>query len=102
MNLVDVAVTQGSKKERQAERFRELQNACNYIGFGLLTTAPNGLEKINPHSRQQEPDHSRKCVKVIADILKPPNPRVTLFPHAPDPNTTPLPTHFLPIASLAT
>src|SRR3989449_8151239 len=42
MNLIDVAVTQGSKKERQAERFRELQNACNYLGFGVLATGPNG------------------------------------------------------------
>src|SRR5262245_855338 len=42
MNLINVAVTHGSKKERQAERLRELQAACQYIGFGLITTAPNG------------------------------------------------------------
>src|SRR5438094_3261308 len=51
MNLLDVAVTQGSKRERQAERLHELQNACNYIGFGLLRAGPNGLEKINPLAR---------------------------------------------------
>src|SRR6266446_1538875 len=32
MNVINVSVTQGSKKERQAERFRELQKACKYIG----------------------------------------------------------------------
>src|SRR5437867_6036632 len=55
LNLIDVAVTQGSKKERQSERFRVLQNACKYIGFGLLATGPNGLERINPQTREQDP-----------------------------------------------
>src|SRR5437867_2114280 len=34
MNVINVAVTQGSKKERQAERYRELEGACRYLGFG--------------------------------------------------------------------
>src|SRR6266576_64307 len=29
MNVINVAVTQGSKKERQAERLHELKGACN-------------------------------------------------------------------------
>src|SRR5690348_11271895 len=48
MNLINVAVTQGSKRERQAERLQELKQACEYIGFGLVTTGANGLDKINP------------------------------------------------------
>src|SRR5262249_1993172 len=43
----NVAVTLGSKKDRQTGRWQELQNACNYIGFGLISTGPNGLERIN-------------------------------------------------------
>ena len=101
MNLLDVAVTHGSKKERQTERLRELQNACNYIGFGLLTVGPNGLEKINPLARHNEPDHWRKCVKVIEDILKTHKPRVVLFPHEHDWNTTHIGTHFLVMDALA-
>src|SRR5215468_10455154 len=46
MNVLNVSVTQGSKKERQAERLHELKGACDYIGFGLLTTGPSGLEGI--------------------------------------------------------
>src|SRR5580765_5490765 len=42
MNVSNVAVTQGSKKERQAERLKELKAARKYIGFGLITTGPNG------------------------------------------------------------
>src|SRR5690349_10183516 len=47
-NVINIAVTQGSKKERQAERLQELKAACNYIGFNLQQTAPNGLEKVTP------------------------------------------------------
>ncbi len=39
-NVINVAVTQGSKKERQAERFAELKACCDCIGFGLLQTKP--------------------------------------------------------------
>src|SRR6266446_7775092 len=63
MNLVDVAVTQGSKKERQAERFRELQNACNYLGHGLIPTGPSGLERINPQTRERDPAYWESCVR---------------------------------------
>src|SRR2546421_10227732 len=69
MNLIDVAVTQGSKKERQAERLRELQAACNYLGYGLVTTGPHGLERISPGTREQDRPHWAACVKIIADIL---------------------------------
>src|SRR5881296_1029453 len=74
-NVVNVAVTQGSKKERQAERFQELKNCCECIGFGLVQTAPGGLEKINPKTRAQEPTHWSESVKAIADILAEHQPR---------------------------
>src|SRR5512146_549822 len=54
LRLVNVAVTLGSNKARQAARLHELQNACQYIGFDLVTTAPNGLERINPKTREQD------------------------------------------------
>src|SRR5437868_5076480 len=76
MNLLNVAVTQGSKKERQAERLRELQAACNYLGYGLVTTGPNGLERIHPKTRDQDQTHWAACVKIIADILTQHQPRV--------------------------
>src|SRR5689334_2632288 len=42
LKVVNVAVTLGSKKERQMERLRELENACRFIGFDLVETAPQG------------------------------------------------------------
>ena len=100
MNLINVAVTLGSKKERQQERLRELQDACNYIGFGLETTAPNGLEKINPKVREQDPKHWAACVKVIKDILEQHQPKVVLCPHDRDWNSTHIGTHYLVMDAL--
>ena len=47
VRVVNVAVTQGSKKERRAGRWDELRAACDYLGFDLLATVPGGLERIN-------------------------------------------------------
>src|SRR6266446_9744484 len=76
MKLINVAVTHGSKKERQAERYRELEAACHYLGFGLLPTGPSGLERINPRTREQDREHWANCVKVVTAILTDNQPRV--------------------------
>src|SRR5437764_14046450 len=55
MRVINVAVTQGSKKERQSERLAELQHACDFIGYELIQTRPNGLERVNPKTRQPDP-----------------------------------------------
>jgi LmbE family N-acetylglucosaminyl deacetylase len=95
MNVINVAVTQGSKKERQAERYRELQAACDYLGLGLVPTAPNGLEKINPKTRTQDPAHWEKAVSIIHGILVEHQPRVVLFPHERDWNSTHIGVYYL-------
>src|SRR3954470_6353871 len=43
MRVINIAVTLGGNKERQPERWRELKEACNWLGFGLEAVAPNGL-----------------------------------------------------------
>ena len=100
MNLINVAVTQGSKKERQLERYKELENACHYIGYGLIPTAPNGLERINPKTRASDPAYWSQCVKIIHTILQNNQPKVILFPHEHDWNGTHIGTHFLVMDAL--
>ena len=100
MNLVNVAVTLGSRKERQAERWGELQNACRYIGFGLVSTGPNGLERINVKTREQDPAHWSACVSRIAAIIEQNRPKVVLFPHDRDWNSTHIGTHYLLLDAL--
>src|SRR2546427_689906 len=55
-NVLNVAVTLGTHKARRPERWKELQACCDYIGFGLIRTAPDGLEGINPKARAGQPD----------------------------------------------
>ena len=95
MNVMNVAVTLGSRKDRQAARFHELENACNYLGFKLVSTGPNGLEKINPGTREQDRAHWANCVEVIRGILAEHKPTVIMFPHDRDWNSTHIGTHFL-------
>lgn len=102
MNVINVAVTQGSKKERQTERLVELQNACRYIGFGVQTTVPNGLERVTAKTRQTDPQHWAIMVRVIADILIKHQPQVILFPHEHDWNGTHIGVHHLVMDALRT
>ena len=100
MNVLNVAVTQGSNPARQTERLRELENACRHLGFGLVQTAPNGLEKITPQTRQADAAKWSESVKVIAKILAEHQPRVIFFPHERDWNGTHIGTHLLVLDAL--
>ena len=99
-NVVNVAVTQGSKKERQAERLFELQNACAYLGFEVATTAPNGLERVTAMTRTKDPQHWAEMVVVIAELLARHNPRIIFLPHERDWNATHIGVHHLVMDAL--
>jgi LmbE family N-acetylglucosaminyl deacetylase len=94
-SVVNVAVTLGSRKERQAERLAELKACCDCIGFGLALTAPTGLEQVSVKTREQSPALWSQSVKVIADLLAQHRPRVIFFPHEADWHGTHIGTHFL-------
>lgn len=100
MRVINVAVTQGSNKERQEGRLRELKNACDWLGFELEQTAPRGLEGINPKTRANQPEYWAAAVKVIAASLAKHQPRAILFPHELDWNSTHIGTHFLVMDAL--
>ena len=100
MRIVNVAVTQGSNKDRQQPRWQELKNACGWLGFELEQTAPNGLEKINPQTRTGNAKHWSDAVKVIAAVLAKHQPRAIFVPHELDWNSTHIGTHFLVMDAL--
>ncbi|HEX7858807.1 MAG TPA: PIG-L family deacetylase [Verrucomicrobiae bacterium] len=102
MRVINVAVTQGSKKERQGERLEELKRACEFMGFELMQTRPNGLEKVNAKTRGQDPTFWKESVSVIAEILKQTEPKVIFFPHEEDWNSSHIGTHFLVTDALKT
>ena len=101
-NVLNVAVTQGSSKARQAERWQELTACCNYIGFGLVQTAPGGLEHINPPARAADPAVWSRSVTRIAEIIREHSPRAVFLPHDDDWNVTHIGTHHLVVDALRT
>jgi N-acetylglucosamine malate deacetylase 1 len=102
LRVINVAVTQGSNKQRQQPRLEELRHACDWIGFGLEQTGPSGLERITPKARAQDPAHWAAAVEVIARALARHQPTVVFFPHELDYNSTHIGTHLLVIDALRT
>ena len=101
-NVINVAVTLGSKRERRAARRRELRSACASLGFGLMVPREQGLEHITLKSRKQNRAHWRAAVKVIAGILAEQRPRVIFVPHEHDGHPAHIGTHFLVLDALKT
>ena len=87
MNVINVAVTQGSNKARQTERWKELTACCDHIGFGLMPTRQNGLEDVNLKTRKHKPQQWAQSVECIAAIISRQQPRVIFFPHDNDWNS---------------
>jgi N-acetylglucosamine malate deacetylase 1 len=100
IRIVNVAVTLGSKKERQQPRLRELKNACDWLGFGLQPTAPDGLEKINFQTRAADLSNWIEKVKIVGGIISKYLPRAIFFPHEFDWNSSHIGTHFLVMDAL--
>ena len=95
MRVINVAVTQGSKKERQAGRWAELQQACEFMGFGLIQTRQGGLEKVNAKGRQSDPANWAGMVDRIAESIKENQPKIIFFPHEEDWNSSHIGTYLL-------
>jgi LmbE family N-acetylglucosaminyl deacetylase len=101
MEVINIAVTLGSKKDRQAGRLDELKNACRYLGFGLIVPGDKGLERVNAKTREQDKAHWSECVAMIRAIIEEQQPRIIVFPHDRDWNSTHIGTHFLVMDALA-
>lgn len=73
-----VPVTLGSRPERRAARLDELKGACAFLGWDVLAAGDRGL----------------------ADVLRRERPRLVLFPHAGDANSTHRHVHDLAVTAL--
>jgi len=100
LKLINVAITLGSKRDRQLERLQELHAACEFLGYGLETTAPRGMEKVTPKTRRSDSALWANMIQTIADILAKHGPRVIFFPHDRDWNGTHLGVHHLVMDAL--
>lgn len=100
MRVVNVAVTLGSRKDRQAERWRELSAACEYLGFELVGMGPSGLENVQVKTRLEDPAAWADKVAVTAGILREYRPRAILIPHEADWNSTHIGVHHLVVDAM--
>jgi N-acetylglucosamine malate deacetylase 1 len=100
INVVNVAVTLGSRVDRQVERWQELKNCCEYIGFGLVAPGERGLEGINPAAREKDPQRWASSVEAIAKLLTEHRPSIVFFPHDDDWNKTHIGVHHLLVEAL--
>jgi len=101
-NVLNVAVTLGSRRERRAARLRELRNACASLGFGLIVPDKRGWEHIHPGTRRRNRAHWQAAVRVVAKILAAQRPRVIFVPHEQDHHKTHIGTHRLVLHALKT
>jgi len=101
-NVLNVAVTLGSNRARQATRRRELQNACAALAFGLIVPGAHGFEHINPETRAKNPACWRVAMKTIAGVLVAQQPRVIFVPHENDVHPTHIGVHLLVLDALKT
>lgn len=84
LQIINVPVTFGSNKERQAGRAEELKNACGFLGWEIF--GRDGFENLT--------------IFDIVEILKTIRPRIVFMPHAKDWNSRHISTHFLVMDAL--
>jgi len=95
-----VPLTLGRLPERRSARLRELQGACDFLGFGLVPDLTGRLGVVHPHVRETEPARWREAVHLVAALVEDRSPRMVVFPHARDQNTTHQGTHRLVLDAL--
>lgn len=101
MNVINVAVTLGSNRARRRQRWIELTEACASLGFGLRATTAEGLDRINPETREADPQAWCAAVDLITTILAAEQPRIVFAPHCGDRHPTHVGTHHLVFDALA-
>jgi len=99
VDMINVAVTLGRKPERKAGRLTELQNACRYLGYGLLVVG-EGLEQVTRKARDENPAHWTRCVSAVRKILEEQRPKIVICPHEWDWNSAHIGTNLLVLDAL--
>ena len=87
-NIIDVAVTLGSKVERRKGRLEELTQACNFLNWDLRVCGKNGFDNIRLKTREDNLSYWNECVSELASIIEETQPAIIFMPHIDDWNAT--------------
>jgi LmbE family N-acetylglucosaminyl deacetylase len=94
--VTDCAITFGSNLSQRARRLKELESACQVLGFDLaIAQPPMGFDDINLKTRAGRPDEWAEKVATLSGTFERLQPDVVFAPHAEDWNTTHIGTHYL-------
>jgi N-acetylglucosamine malate deacetylase 1 len=98
--VVNIAITLGSKADRQLARAEELQAACAMLGFECLVLGERGLSEVNPAARNNSPSLWQTNVRTLAAQLQALRPKLVMCPHVNDAQATHIGTHWLTLDAL--
>ncbi|PYV16392.1 MAG: PIG-L family deacetylase [Acidobacteria bacterium] len=99
--VTNCAITLGSNRRRRAGRLRELESACQVLGFELVVPEPvSGFEDVNLATRTKRPGEWRAKVETLAKAFDRLRPDAVFAPHAEDWNSTHIGTHHLVVDAL--
>ncbi len=101
--VVNVAVTLGSNEDRRAERWRELERCCAYLGFDLVSASgetSRGFERIAPGTASLDAAYWAGCVARTADLVARYRPSLIVCPHAKDGHPAHIGTYLLVMDAL--
>jgi LmbE family N-acetylglucosaminyl deacetylase len=102
--VVNVAVTLGSRQDRRAARWQELQASCLVLGFELVaaSSAPGtGLEGIRTAEHAAQHPNWRAAVQRVIELMSLYQPRVVICPHELDGHDVHMATSQLALQALA-
>jgi LmbE family N-acetylglucosaminyl deacetylase len=99
--IINLALTLGSKTERRASRSQELSASCQTLGFECVLPVDEGFSDLTPLARQNDPLEWRKKVASISNLLSEIKPHAVFLPHANDAHPTHIGVHFLAVDTLA-
>ncbi len=98
--VLAVAVTQGSRLDRQDARLEEMRQACAFLGFELQAPCKGGLAGLHPDRRELAGMSWDAAVGCILQVLVRHRPTRIFLPHGEDQNTTHQGTHRLVMDAL--
>ncbi len=99
--IINIAVTLGSNRDRRAGRRDELAKACAVLGFVCVLPEEDGFSGVNVATRERDPALWERMVARLGTMIAQLQPQLIIMPHAADYNATHMGTHGLGLDALA-